>query len=278
MYKLLIPLLLLPSLASSWGGIGHEVICEIALQELGVDVRHEVDRLIKLDNEFDTFAESCRWADSPRKRAPDHYINMPRSQTVIMTDECPLAKSCLFPAIKKDLEILRDKSQSDQVRLDALKFLGHWVGDIHQPLHVSFKDDLGANSIDVTGKCRGALHGVWDGCILESQMGKDINRIANDFLMNITEDDRRSWQSNSPIEWANESYQVTISPQTGYCTLKDGACWYWPQNKTLDESESHREMIITQDYLSTNQGVIELRLQQAGIRLGAVLNQVLKDH
>jgi len=183
MNKLLISLFLLPSLASAWGGVGHEVICEIALQELSADVRHEVDRLINLDNEFDTLAEACRWADRPQKRAPDHYINLPRSQAVITTDECPLAKSCLFPAIKKDLEILQDKTQSDQARLDALKFLGHWVGDIHQPLHVSFEDDRGANSIDVTGVCRETLHGVWGGCILERQSGKDANAIASNRVL-----------------------------------------------------------------------------------------------
>lgn len=276
MNKLLISLFLLPSLASAWGGVGHEVICGIALQELTAEAREEVDRLINLDNEFDTFTESCRWADRPRKRAPDHYINLPRSRAVITTDECPLAKTCLFPAIKEDLEKLQDKTQSDQARLDALKFLAHWVGDIHQPLHVSFEDDLGGNSIDATGKCRGALHGVWDGCIIERQLGKDANAIANDLLTSITEDERRSWHSDLPTEWANESYQITLSPQTGYCTLKEDGCWYWPYIKTLEEGNLHREMIITQAYLSSNQEITELRLQQAGIRLGALLNNLLQ--
>jgi len=248
MKKTLILLLFLPSIASAWGGTGHEIICEIAYQELSAEAQDEVRRLIELDPEFNTFAESCRWADRPRKRAPDHYINLPRSQAVITTDECPLAKSCLFPAIKKDLEILQDKTQSDQARLDALKLLGHWVGDIHQPLHVSFKDDLGGNNIDATGVCRGTLHGVWDGCILERQSGKDANAIASDLLTSITEDERRSWHSDLPAEWANESYQITLSPQTGYCTLKEDGCWYWPYIKTLEEGNLHREMIITQDY------------------------------
>jgi len=262
MYKLLIPFLL--------------VICEIAFQELNTEARDEVKRLIKLDTEFDTFSESCRWADRPRKRAPDHYMNLPHDLSVITTDECLLAKTCLFTAIKKDLELLSDKSQSDEVRLNALKLLGHWVGDIHQPLHVSFKDDRGGNSIDVAGKCRGTLHGVWDGCILERQLGKDANTIANDFLTSISEDKRRSWQSSSAIEWANESYQITLSPETGYCTMKDDGCWYWPYIKTLEEGNLHREMIITQGYVSANQDIVELGLKRAGIRLGTILNQALK--
>ena len=277
MKKLLLLLLSLPSIASAWGGTGHEIICGIAFQELTSEARQEVERLVQLDAEFDSFSESCRWADSPRKRAPDHYLNVPRDLNVITTEECPLAESCLFPAIRKDLEILSDKSQSDQTRLDALKFLGHWIGDIHQPLHVSFQDDRGANSIGASGKCRGNLHGVWDGCIIERQFGKDPAAIANDFLTRIADDEKHSWQLDSHAVWADESYQVTKSPDTGYCTTKDGACWYWPQNKMLDEGELQREIIITQDYLSTNQDAIELRLKQAGIRLGAVLNQALKD-
>jgi hypothetical protein len=277
MKKLLVLLLFLPSIASAWGGIGHDVICEIAFQGLNAEARDEVEHLTELDSEFDTFAESCRWADRLEERAPDHYINVPRDLSVITTDDCPMAKTCLFPAIKKDLEVLSDKSLSDQMRLDALKLLGHWVGDLHQPLHVSFMDDRGGNNIDATGVCRGTLHGVWDGCIIERQLGKDAKAIANDLFASITEEERRSWQLDSPVEWANESYQLTLSPQTGYCTLQEGACWYWPYTKTLGEGNLHREMIITQGYLSANQEVSELRLQQAGVRLGAVLNQALKD-
>ena len=276
MNKLLILLLFLPSLASAWGGTGHTVICEIAFQELSPQARNEVKRLIRLDKEFTTFAESCRWADEPRERAPDHYINVPRNLSVITTDTCPMAETCLFPAIENDLQIISDKSQSDTSRLAALKFLGHWVGDIHQPLHVSFQDDRGANSIDVVGMCQGALHGVWDGCIIARQMGDNEKTMATEFLSSITESDRQTWRSSTVTEWANESYQITLSPQTGYCTMKDDGCWYWPYIKTLDGGDLYREMIITQEYLSTHQPVIELRLKQAGVRLGAMLNTALQ--
>lgn len=276
MKTLLILLLFLPSLASAWGRTGHNVICEIAFQELAPQARNEVKRLIRLDKEFTTFAESCRWADEPRERAPDHYINVPRNLSIITTDACPMAETCLFPAIENDLQIISDKSQSDTSRLAALKFLGHWVGDIHQPLHVSFQDDRGANSIDVVGMCQGALHGVWDGCIIARQMGDNEKAMASEFLSSITEADRQVWRSSTVTEWANESYQFTLSPQTGYCTMKDDGCWYWPHTKTLGAGNLYREMIITQEYLSTNQSVIELRLKQAGVRLGAMLNTALQ--
>lgn len=276
MKKLLILLLFLPSIASAWGGVGHEVVCEIASQELSAKARIEIQRLMDLDAKFDTFSESCSWADRLEERSLDHYVNQPRDLAVITTDECPLAKTCVFSAIKKDQEILKDGSQPDQARLEALKLLGHWVGDIHQPLHVSFQDDRGGSSIYAAGMCSGALHGVWDGCIIERQMGKDAKAIASKLYASLAENQARSWQSDSPIEWADESYQVTLSSQTGYCTMNEGACWYWSMNMMLDEGEMQREMIITQGYLSANQKIIELRLQQAGIRLGAMLNAAMK--
>jgi hypothetical protein len=54
-------------------------------------------------------------------------------------------------AIKKDFDILSSNDASQAQKLASLKFLGHWVGDIHQPLHVSFEDDRGGNSVLVTG-------------------------------------------------------------------------------------------------------------------------------
>jgi hypothetical protein len=58
-------------------------------------------------------------------------------------------------------------------RLQLLKTLGHWVGDIHQPFHVSFADDRGGNLVAIAGPCRHGLHAVWDACIIESQPGAD---------------------------------------------------------------------------------------------------------
>jgi S1/P1 Nuclease len=49
-----------------------------------------------------------------------------------------------------------------KIRLIVLKSVGHWVGDIHQPLHVSFVDDRGGNNIRVSGQCAGNLHATWD--------------------------------------------------------------------------------------------------------------------
>jgi S1/P1 Nuclease len=66
-------------------------------------------------------------------------------------------------AIKKDFEVLSSSGASQAQKLASLRFLGHGVGDIHQPLHVSFEDDRGGNSVLVTGICGTNLHSAWAG-------------------------------------------------------------------------------------------------------------------
>src|SRR5262252_2622247 len=143
--------------AWAWGDVGHKIICQIALQELNDKARSEVSRLIALDATFDTFPDACTWPDHPRKRPEEHFVNVARSVHTITGSECsPGVPKCLFTAIASDLEVLRT-SNDDAAKLASLKFLGHWVGDIHQPLHVSFADDRGGNHIRASGPCVNSL-------------------------------------------------------------------------------------------------------------------------
>jgi len=169
------------SSAWAWGDLGHKIVCQIAFQELNAKARAEVVRLIALDSTFDSFTDACTWPDHPRKRAEEHFINVPRTLHTIATAQCLAVSKCLFTAIVTDLEVL-GTSSDDQANLESLKFLGHWVGDIHQPLHVSFADDRGGNFIRESGPCENSLHTVWDTCIIEKKLGMDPQTVARDLL------------------------------------------------------------------------------------------------
>lgn len=120
---------------------------------------------MEIDTEFKTFADSCVFPDhpfrgQPRIRAPEHYVNLPRDSKGLTSDNCPKADKCVLTAILTDAKVLSSKGAADADRLFALKSLGHWVGDIHQPLHVSFEEDRGSFAISKavrTGYC--AMHG-----------------------------------------------------------------------------------------------------------------------
>jgi len=76
-------LIVAPSPVWACGDLGHRVICQIAFQELNDTARNEVIRLIALDPTFDSFTDACTWPDHPRKRAEEHFVNVPRSLQAI---------------------------------------------------------------------------------------------------------------------------------------------------------------------------------------------------
>jgi hypothetical protein len=139
-------------------------------------------------------------------------------------DACPLADKCVISSIEKDLAVLSSPIPSEQERLEGLKYLGHWVGDVHQPLHVSFQDDRGGNEVGVSGGvCSWDLHAVWDSCIIEERLGDDTRAIARHLLDGVTDEDRARWRASRPIDWANESFAIAVSPEVGYCIRIDRA-------------------------------------------------------
>jgi len=272
-------LALMPSLVYAWGETGHRVVCQIAYQELLPEARAELDRLLALDPDFENFADSCLFADLPERiRFQDHFMNLPRSTRAITTADCPLAESCVIPAIWNDALVLGNPKSSDADKLLAMKLLGHWVGDIHQPLHVSFQDDRGANSIHVNLEMEYPnLHAVWDYSIISTNFGDNYLQIAARLGGQISDAQRMAWKHDSAIEWANESFQITIASATNYCVRKQGACWYSTDNMLLNSGEDWRKQMISNAYLRRHGRVVALRLQQSGVRLGALLNQSLVD-
>jgi hypothetical protein len=229
--------------AYPWGDIGHQIVCAIAFQELHPQAQAEVSRLLQGDRSSRTFSQSCAWPDHPRKRKSEHFVNLPRAAARIEQDACPLDATCTLTAIAADRAALADTTRKDPQRLAALKYLGHWVGDIHLPLHVSFTDDRGGNEIDAQGPCLQRhppitdLHAVWDTCVIEEKLGTDIPHIATDLRMQVTEAQRAQWNSASVRDWANESYQLTTAPDVKYCVKKAHACWYQGNNRELDPDE-----------------------------------------
>lgn len=156
-------------------------------------------------------------------------------------------------------------------------YLGHWVGDVHQPLHVSFQDDRDGNEIGVSGGlCSWDLHAVWDSCIIEEGLGDDAYAIARVLRQGVTEDDRETWRASGPIDWANESFAISISPAVRYCVRTDTGCWYEADNERLDPGEPEK-VVVDRSYIEINTPTVRDRLVKAGVRLGDLLNRALGD-
>ena len=173
--------------------------------------------------------------------------------------------------------MLSSPTASDQNQLDALKFLGHWVGDIHQPLHVSFEDDCGGNGVKVSGGlCGGSLHAVWDSCIIERSLGTDVAAIAGRLRGAITDQQRSEWLASSPTDWANESFAITTSPAVGSCVRNDTGCWY--DRDRLEPGQPERTVLVDDAYIEVNAPIVQDHLVRAGVRLAGLLNRALDAH
>jgi S1/P1 Nuclease len=191
-------LLLYSPSALAWGGLGHEAICELAFLELDDLARQRVIALIQQDAEFTTFRASCNWADRPRQRASEHFVNLPRDATGLDDDDCPVAEECVVSAIDADFAVLASPNATAEAKLAALKFLGHWVGDIHQPVHAASRDDRGGNHVRTHGGSCENLHTLSDSCLVEERLGMHPLAIVPELQAGII-DEQRGWQA---IRWS----------------------------------------------------------------------------
>jgi hypothetical protein len=282
-----------PNGASAWGREGHEIICEIAFQELNATARAKVIQLLQGDSpSYRIFAKACNYADHSNEdqyeRRPEHYANVPRYWKSIWYGQCPIADSCLFTAIRKDAGILESSEPTPEQRRTALKYLGHWVGDLHQPLHVSFEDDRGGNAVLLEENigCSPNLHAVWDTCIprdIMSDEGFEGNPkgLAQKLHGEITADQRTAWWGDGVdlVKWANESLAITRRPNVQYCVLEATGkkCKYSESDYLYDQEggDSQRQLPLTEQYEDDQKSDVRTRLKQAGVRLGRMLNEIL---
>jgi ankyrin repeat protein/S1-C subfamily serine protease len=247
-----------------WGPDGHRIIGDIATKYLSAKSKAAIKELLGEQ----TLADAGNWADEIRKDPqydwvkPLHYINVPRDAAKVdLKRDCPDDK-CVLGAINHYAAVLKDKSATHDDKVIALKLLVHFVGDVHQPLHVSYEDDRGANSIKTRvfdqPKERN-LHAVWDETLIERRMNGDRSAMEEAMLKQVTDAKLKKWRAaTNPVEWANES--LTITRQLYKDVPPNG------QVMTIDEA-----------YYAKHIDTVEDRLTAAGVRLAAMLNGIFGE-
>ncbi|XOV88612.1 MAG: S1/P1 nuclease [Pseudomonadota bacterium] len=165
----------------AWGADGHRLTCRIAYDALSAEGKTWVQQTLALGEHLDgnssnNLAEACLWPDEARFNDykgtyEQHFINMPRGASRIDFARDCAAMDCIAVGIQRSLTYLAAEPTSNRERARkaaALRFLGHFIADLHQPLHVAYGDDWGGNKIQVDwfGQTMN-LHAVWDTGILE---------------------------------------------------------------------------------------------------------------
>lgn len=203
----------------AWGWEGHKLICGLAEQKLNLAGKNFVAQLLAEGADLKggvvtSFVESCLWADdvkhAGRKSTYEHhFINVPDEARLIDLQRDCAALNCTAVGVQQALTYLsREPSGNREVarRAAALRFLGHYVGDLHQPMHVSNTSDWGGNKIKVRWyKKKSNLHGVWDYEMLDTMEMKYPKSL--DYLATVNVD-----HSNPNIlDWFNESLALARS-------------------------------------------------------------------
>ncbi len=242
------------SCAFGWGKDGHRIVADMASRLLTDRTRTEVEDLLRGESlaEVSTWADVVRDDPPYRATAPWHYVNIPKDgEAYEEKRDCPKA-GCVVSAIRKQVETLKDAQVPREQRVEALKFLVHFVGDVHQPLHAGLAEDRGGNEIivDLLGE-RKNLHEVWDSDIIE-RAHRPWKEYADELTRRMSEDQRKAWSSLDPARWATESHKLALTH--AYAVGPEGA---------LDEA-----------YLDRARPVVEERLTAAGVRLAGLLNSI----
>jgi hypothetical protein len=256
---LLLALLMTTGSALGWGPEGHRAVAMIAARNLTPEARDKVQAML---TPHETLAALSGWADDVREEHPEtgpwHYIDIPLAASAIdMGHEC-LAGNCVVAKIAEFESALKNKSTDPALRREALEFVVHFVGDLHQPLHCVDNDDQGGNKVQVIFFGQpGNLHAVWDGGIIrrEKQWGAQL---AATLESRITPEQRVAWARGSAEDWALESHALAV--RVAYGKLPPGAT---PN--------------LGDEYVNAALPVVEEQIEKAGVRLAHLLNESLRN-
>ena len=257
---------LIPAPAFAWGKTGHRVVAAIADRQLSGLARAHIKELLGGAESLD---EAANWPDEMRSApgafwqktaTPWHFVTLDG----ITYDHAPPEGDAL-QALAHFTDVLKDPAASLTDKQLALRFIVHLVGDLHQPLHNGKCCDKGGNDVKVNwfGKPTN-LHAVWDSQLIDDEQ-LSFTELAAKLERHTSETDIVSWWDINPRDWISESAEIR---EQIYANIPSPAK---PKDKK-SKGEALPDLSYTYVYKFTP--VVERRLQQAGVRLAAYLNDI----
>lgn len=297
--------------ALAWGCEGHQVLALIAEKNLSPHARSMAMKILAASpvspqlrrycgkSGLDAFADSSTWADDERSVQPQtgpwHYIDIPLGVSHgNLRKYCPSSTGCVVSAIRAQLAVLRNRRATAKERADALRYVIHFVGDLHQPLHTVTNDDLGGNCVPVTFQGRAPqetnvqwatyspnLHAVWDYGIIESHWAGLTPQQLADRLEKRYKSRIAAWRSQ-PIDvtaWIWQSHRLAQTVAYGHLPVKIPRQTPRPVTSCNGDNHISNRMLklhenLGPSYVNAATAVVQLQLARAGARLADVLNSL----
>lgn len=252
--------------AWAWGQEGHSIIAEIAQRRLTPKAAGQVELVLGRGH---SLASVASWADDVRGARPEtynlHFVSIPVAESGFDADKhChPSPKGDCIVAELDRLKTLLNCAPTPEGKRDALRFAVHFLGDVHQPMHV-VNEARGGNDIKVsveiggqicTGKCiprkqEGAnLHAVWDTTLITQSFwnwGAYVEFLETQWLPG-----KEHLGSGTPLDWALQTHAAVQS--------------VWSLTPT--------DLKLTDSYYKQVRPVLDQQLALGGIRLAHFLNE-----
>lgn len=264
--------LLAPQFAFGWGYYAHRVTAEIALANVRPQTRAGIARLLRAAPQLGTpgcklrsLADAATWPDCLRGEGwrwgytfAWHYRTAPVCEPYDPKSACA-GGNCITAQIERNERILADESLPDNVRLEALAFLVHFIGDVHMPLHSGDREDRGGNDrvTDYGIVPDMNLHWIWDGALAE----RAITSAALPLVRRYWEEERANLAGGDAAQWGRESWQLSRDFVYRNAFDRDPCAGDLPG-----------ETALTQEDIVAALPVAERRVTQAGLRMAEALD------
>ncbi|MCL2657059.1 MAG: S1/P1 nuclease [Betaproteobacteria bacterium] len=267
--------------AHAWGDASHRIIATIAEHFLTPQAQRRIDQILADENEFGVsecpvknLQDAASWADCVRPLKAYaytyawHFDDIPVCGKAEHETFCP-AGNCLSAQTEIHIALLANPATERKTRLEALKFIVHFIGDIHQPLHTANNRDRGGNDVPTrflgqTENGRQNLHRVWDARLL-AEITADTADPSNVFLSTLDPASAKRWQGGTIQSWIDESHAIAVNIVYGKL----------PRPVACNDSYPERE-ILDAAYYAAARPIVQQQILKAGVRLAAILNQTLQ--
>ena len=240
--------------AGAWGRKGHAVVALIAEEHLTPKTRAAVDALLASEGS-DSMVAVASWADFERRDSPTptpfHSATLPGNHRPYDGSRKMCHKNnCIIAAVQHDVEVLRDPGAAEADKVVALKYLIHFVGDMHQPMHVT---RAGRGQLVTFHGETVTLHTVWDRDVVTARsdkVGAIVRRVEKTARPENAGD-------IDPVHWAEEGRDIT-------------------RDRILVRAlaDPEKVTVLPDDYAVENWPIARDQLMLAGLRLANTLNSI----
>ncbi len=237
--------------SEDWGNTGHRTTGEIAEQHLTKKTKRAIDKILHGYSlaYVSTYADEIKSDNKYDKYYTWHYVNFPFDTSYEAHPKSE--KGDLVIGIQKCINVLKDDTVSREDKEFYLKMLVHFVGDLHQPLHVGKAEDRGGNDFKVQWFYKDTnLHSVWDSKMIDGY-NMSYTELANN-SRKLSKEQIKAIQNGTVLDWVQESRNLCLE-------IYESA-----------EPEENLRYRYSYNYMDT----LRMQLQKGGIRLASILNEI----